>query len=145
VRKGLFWKLLLVLLVSIHLAVARRHGAAHNTLGVGLSAFQSSFVYGIIIVCPVIAAIGLWTRYRVVFLWLFLICMLSSFVFGLYYHYILVSMDNVASLPPGTTQAHHQFASSAASLAWLEAFSTLASAYALFREQRDKRHHPLPA
>jgi hypothetical protein len=144
-RNGLFWKLLLVLLVAIHLAFAQQHGAAHHTLGVGLSDFQSSFVYGIIIVCPVIAAIGLWTRYRVVFLWLLLVCMLSSFVFGVYYHYILVSMDNVTSLPPGTTQAHHQFVSSAASLAWLEAASTLASAYALYREQRDNRHHPLPA
>jgi glucan phosphoethanolaminetransferase (alkaline phosphatase superfamily) len=88
------------LVVLLHLAVSVFHGAGHEKLHIAISDFQQKFVVVVILAAPVLAAILLWTRLRAVGAWLLLISMAGAFVFGLYYHFIYPSPDNVAMIPP---------------------------------------------
>jgi hypothetical protein len=62
------------------------HGSAHTHLGIELSTEQTLFVYIIVIIAPVVAAILVWTRYLSTGLWVFFLSMLGSFLFGAYHH-----------------------------------------------------------
>ncbi|MGH7785989.1 MAG: hypothetical protein ACRERC_03930 [Candidatus Binatia bacterium] len=121
------------LLVTIHLAATLWHGGAHEALAIGLSPLQNLFVYAVILLAPLVAAGLVWTHYRRAALWLFTLSMLGAFLFGVYHHYILVSPDNVAHLPPGSTHDHVQFVRSAATIAGLELVSFVYGAYSLRR------------
>src|SRR5215813_8467948 len=88
-------KLALTALGAIHLAVAIWHGAAHAELGVALSPAQNLFVYVVVVFAPLVAVGLLWTRYVRLAVWLFLIAMAASLLFGVYYHYVFVSPDNI--------------------------------------------------
>jgi hypothetical protein len=70
-------------------------------LGVGLTSFQQFYVIAVILLAPLIALLLSWTRYARASLWLLLASMLGSLIFGACYHYIIVSSDHVAHLPPG--------------------------------------------
>jgi len=124
-------RMAIAVLALIHLAVNLWHGNAHTVLAVGLSTWQTAFVFLVILIAPVVAAGLVWTRYHRVGVRLFFLSMLGALLFGLYYHYILVSPDNVAHLPPGSTDAHSTFAASAAALAVLEFISALYGAFCL--------------
>ena len=123
--------LVVTLLVAVHLAGTIWHGGAHETLAIGLSPAQNLFVYVVILLAPLIAAGLVWTRYVTAALWLFTLSMLGALLFGVYHHYILVSPDNVAHLPPGTPHDHAQFIRSAATIAVLELLSAVYGAYCL--------------
>lgn len=123
--------IVVTLLVTIHLAATLWHGGAHEALAIGLSTAQNLFVYVVILLAPLVAAGLVWTRQRRAALWLFTLSMLGAFLFGVYHHYILVSPDNVAHLPPGSAHDHAQFIRSAATIAGLELVSTLYGAYRL--------------
>jgi len=88
------------LVVLLHLAVSVFHGAGHEKLHIAISDWQQKFVIVVILGAPVLAAILLWTRLRAVGAWLLLVSMAGAFVFGLYYHFIYPSPDNVAMIPP---------------------------------------------
>ena len=95
----LAWAVTVVVLS--HLAVNLLHGRAHTELGVGLTSWQQFYVVVVILAAPLAALLLLWTKYSRTGLWLLLASMLGSLIFGACYHYILVSSDHVAHLPPG--------------------------------------------
>jgi hypothetical protein len=121
----------LTVLALIHLVVAIWHGAAHTELAVALSPAQNLFVYGVIVLAPLVAVGLLWTRHAVLALWLFLIALCASLLFGTYYHYVFVSPDNIHHLPAGSADAHARFVLSAAILALVELASALCAAFVL--------------
>ena len=92
---------LLTITVIAHLIVNLLHGRAHTELGVGLTSWQQFYVIAVILLAPLIALVLSWTRYARAGLWLLLASMLGSLIFGACYHYVIVSSDHVAHLPPG--------------------------------------------
>jgi hypothetical protein len=91
----------LTIIVIAHLIVTLLHGRAHAALSVGLTSWQQSYVITVILLAPLIGLILSWTRYDRAGLWLLLASMLGSLIFGACYHYVFVSSDHVAHLPPG--------------------------------------------
>ncbi len=51
-------------IVAVNMAVNVAHGRAHDRLGVGLAPWQAVFVYGVIVMAPIVAAALYWTRYK---------------------------------------------------------------------------------
>jgi hypothetical protein len=130
-------RLALTVLAAIHLTVVIWHGGAHSGLAVGLSRLQSLFVFGVILIAPLLATLLVWTPLRGFALWLYAISMGASLLFGVYYHYIVVSPDNVHYLPVGAEAARRQFVISAAAVAVSELAATLVSAFALRADRLD--------
>jgi hypothetical protein len=97
-------RMVCTLAVLAHLVVNILHGRAHGSLGVGLNTFQNIYVFGVILIAPLIAMLLLWTRYARMGLWLLVISMAGSLIFGAIYHYVVVSPDHVSHLPPGAAQ-----------------------------------------
>jgi hypothetical protein len=64
-----------------------------------LEAWQWVYVICVIFVAP-IAALLLWTRYRLAGAWLLLVSMAGSFVFDFAYHFLVPGPDNVFTLWP---------------------------------------------
>jgi hypothetical protein len=125
----------------IHLWAAHLHGTAHAILHVSLTAFQSWYVYLVIIAGPTLAAIGIWTRHFRSSLCLFTVCMFAAFGFGVVHHYLLVSPDNVMHLPAGPAQDHHVFTVTANALAVIELCA--AAAGGILLSQTTKGAKPL--
>ena len=96
---------LVTVAVLAHLVVNVLHGRAHTELGVGLSNWQQFYVLAVILLAPLVALILSWTRYIKAGLWLLLGAMLGSLIFGICYHYIIISNDHVAHLPPGEARS----------------------------------------
>jgi hypothetical protein len=94
--------------VIAHLIVTVFHGQAHTRLGVGLSAWQHSYVLTVIIVAPLVALVLVFTRFARAALWLLLVSMLGSLIFGACYHYLIISPDHVAHLPAGDARGLFQ-------------------------------------
>ena len=90
--------------VLVHLAVNIAHGRAHGELGVGLNEFQNVYVITVILIAPLIAMLLIWTRYARTGLLVLVISMAGSLIFGVIYHYVVVSPDHVSHLPPGSAQ-----------------------------------------
>jgi hypothetical protein len=124
-------KIMITGLVLVHLAASLWHGSAHTHLGIELSTEQTLFIYIVIIIAPVVAAILAWTRYESMGLWMFFLSMLGNFLFGAYHHYVLVSPDNISHLPPGTPESHSHFITSAGVIALVELASALYGAFCL--------------
>ncbi|HEU4872008.1 MAG TPA: hypothetical protein VFT44_02840 [Pyrinomonadaceae bacterium] len=115
--------------VIAHLIVNLLHGRAHTELGVGLTSWQQFYVIAVILLAPLIALLLSWTRYARTGLWLLLGSMLGSLIFGVCYHYIIVSSDHVAHLPPG--DARGLFRATALLLLITEAAGVVLAAMAL--------------
>lgn len=115
--------------VIAHLIVNLLHGRAHTELGVGLTSWQQFYVIAVILLAPLIALLLSWTRYARTGLWLLLGSMLGSLIFGVCYHYIIVSSDHVAHLPPG--DARGLFRGTALLLLITEAAGVVLAAMAL--------------
>jgi hypothetical protein len=125
------WRIALTALGVIHLLLGIWHGSAHARLAVALSPAQNLFVYVVILLAPLVAVILLWTRYAKFALGLFLAAMSASLVFGLLYHYLLVTPDNIHHLAGGGAASRARFTMSAAVLALVEVGSAVAAAYLL--------------
>ena len=97
-------RILCTVAVLAHLAINLLHGRAHEELRVGLSAWQSIYVVTVILIAPLIAMLLLWTSYARVGLLVLVISMAGSLIFGVIYHYVIVSPDHVSHLPPGDAQ-----------------------------------------
>ena len=119
--RNLSARIVCVTAIALHLAVAYWHGVAHECLGIALNRFQRLFVDVVVVACPLLACAGLWTRLARLSLWLLIASMGSSFLFGVYFHFVAVSPDNVRFLPTGVSCSHH-FLLTAALIAFLEAF-----------------------
>src|SRR4051812_11758304 len=102
-------RLALTVLAAIHLTVVLWHGAAHAELAVGLSRFQTFFVFGVIVIAPLIATLLLWTPLDRSALSLYAWVMGASLLFGIYHHFGAVSPDNINYLPPGSDIARQRF------------------------------------
>ena len=124
-------KIAIAVLVAVHLAVAIWHGNAHTALAIALPPEKNAFVFVVILIAPLVAAILVWTRYVVAGVWTFFLSMLGALLFGAYHHFILVSPDNVGHLPIGSADAQAMFASSATAVALLELASALYGAFCL--------------
>jgi hypothetical protein len=97
------WKIPIVkdaiLVVLFHIIITGVHGIAHQQAGVSISDFQSVYVFLVTVAAPITAVIML------LFLnkqkiqrggaWLLLVSMLGSLLFGLVYHILLPSSDNI--------------------------------------------------
>jgi hypothetical protein len=126
-------------LVIIHVIATLWHGDAHTKLNIELNTNKTIFVYAVILIAPVAAALIVWTRLMSVGLWVFALSMLAAFLFGAYHHYVLVSPDNIGHLPDGSSEAHSQFISSAAAIALLELGAALYGAFCLGSRYRGLR------
>ena len=122
-------KVWITIAVLAHLVVNILHGQAHTSLGVGLSAWQNLYVLAVILLAPLVALVLSFTRYTKAALWLLLLSMLGSFIFGGLYHYIIISPDHVAHLPPG--DARGTFRVTALLLLVTEAFGVLVAVIGL--------------
>ena len=122
-------RLWVTIVVLAHLIVSFLHGQAHTRLGVGLSNWQQLYVYVVILLAPLVALALSFTRYVRAGLWLLLLSMLGSLVFGLVYHYVIISPDHVDHLPPG--DARGLFRITAVLLLITEAFGVVVAALAL--------------
>jgi hypothetical protein len=89
---------LAITLVLLHLVVSVPHGMAHSELHIEMQLWQNVYIWLIITILPIVAAILLWRRRRAGFL-LLLLSMAGSFLFGVFYHFIAAGSDNVATLP----------------------------------------------
>ena len=126
---------LVTIAVLVHLIVNVLHGQAHTSLGVGLSNWQNVYVLIVILLAPLVALALSFTRYRRAGLWLLLASMFGALIFGLCYHYIIISPDHVSHLPPG--DARGMFRVTAVLLLITEAFGVVVAALALRRSVRD--------
>jgi len=115
--------------VLAHLIVNILHGQAHTSLAVGLSNWQQIFVVTVILLAPLFALIFSFTRYVRAALWLLLVSMLGALIFGVCYHYLIISPDHVAHLPPGG--ARGLFRTTALLLIVTEILGVLVAAMAL--------------
>lgn len=86
------------LIVLVHLAVVLAHGSGHTHLGIATSVWQSAFIAIVILAAPLLAMILLWTRLQRAGVYVLGISMAGSLVFGVYYHFLFASTDNVFAL-----------------------------------------------
>jgi hypothetical protein len=91
--------------VLAHLIVALFHGTAHSRLSVELSDWQQLYVFVVIMLMPLVALGLSFTRYIRTGLWLLLVSMLGSLIFGVSYHYVIMSPDHVTHLPSGEARS----------------------------------------
>ena len=98
-NKRIAWVVTLVVLA--HLVVTLLHGQAHTRLAIELASWQQLYVIVVILLAPLVALALSWTRYAKAGVWLLLGSMLGALIFGAVYHYIIISEDHVAHLPPG--------------------------------------------
>ena len=112
-----------------HLIVNILHGQAHTSLAVGLSNWQQIYVVTVILLAPLVALVFSFTRYARAALWLLLLSMLGALIFGVCYHYLIISPDHVAHLPPG--DARGMFRVTAVLLVATEALGVVVAVRAL--------------
>ena len=124
---------IVTLVVLAHLVVNVLHGQAHTKLAVGLASWQQVYVITVILVAPLVALALSWTRYAKAGAWLLLWSMLGSLIFGVVYHYIIISNDHVAHLPPG--QAGGIFRITALLLAITEAVGVAVASMAILKKR----------
>jgi magnesium-transporting ATPase (P-type) len=89
----------ILVVVLAHIITTGLHDIAHQQAGVSISDFQSAYVFLVTLAAPIAAAI------IILFLnkpkiqrggtWLPLVSMLGSLLFGLVYHILLPSSDNI--------------------------------------------------
>ena len=119
--------------VLAHLVVSMVHGRSHESLGVGLSSWQNTYVLTVIVIAPLIAMALIWTRYARMGLLLLVISMAGSLIFGVVYHYIVISLDHVSHLPPGDAQG--LFRTTALLLVLTELFGLVVGLWGLRKTQ----------
>lgn len=124
----------LLLAVVVHFLLAGWHGYSHQMVPVPVSGGQTTFVVIVIIGLPLVGAGLTYTRLQTQGAMLVCLSMIASFLFGLVYHFIHVSVDNVAAVPPGPWRG--AFVSSAILVALSEALGAVAGGMAWFRWKR---------
>ena len=84
-------------IVILHVVITFAHGTAHTNLFIAMSLLQNVYIFLVILAGPIFAAVFLLKNPRVGFAVL-AISMLGSLLFGVYYHFIAFSSDNVFTL-----------------------------------------------
>ncbi len=129
-RKNPALKLLITLSVLLHLLGNFWHGDAHTILEINLPDTKMLFVVLVILVSPVVGALLTWTHHQVLGCWVAGISLAASVVFSVFHHYVMISIDNVEHLPPGTPEAHDHFSNSAEFIALIALLGAFLSFYA---------------
>jgi hypothetical protein len=132
-------RLVITGLVAVHLAASLWHGDAHTRLAIYLPAAKTLFIFIVILIAPIVAALLVWTRFISIGLWVFFLSMLGSFLFGAYHHFLLVSPDNIHHLPAGNPEMHSPFITSAGFSALIELASALYAVYCLGKYRSQSR------
>ncbi len=102
----------------VHAAVLLAHDAAHRRLGIDLAPWQTAYAYVVIAAGPLAALVLVRLRPSIGYA-LLTLTMAGALLFTVYHHYVAVSPDPVAHLPPGEARALFRW--TAAALAVLEA------------------------
>lgn len=110
-------------IVLVRQIIAQLHGMAHEEVGVGLAPWQWAFVYTVIVAAPIVAVILYWTRWSQLGALLLGVAMPAGMLFGIYYHFIAISPDNVQHLPGD--HGHGFFIATAAALVPIEMVGTI--------------------
>lgn len=118
-------------IVLVRQIVAQLHGMAHEEVGVGLAPWQWAFVYIVIVAAPVLAVVLYWTRWSQLGAMLLGLAMPAGMLFGIYYHFIAISPDNVQHLPGD--HGHGFFIATAAALVPIELVGTIYAWWSLRR------------
>lgn len=87
-------------IVAAHAVVLLAHEVAHRRLGVDLRLWQTAFAYAVIVAGPIAGVALARSRPRAGHA-LLALTMAGALLFTVYHHYVGVSPDNVAHLPPG--------------------------------------------
>jgi len=90
-----------------------------------MEAWQNIYIFLVILIAPIVAALLIWKRKPSGFVILAL-SMIGSFVFGVYYHFVATGADNVFTLPVSSWTLTFQLS------AWLLAITELAAAVVAF-------------
>jgi len=112
---------LAVLVVILHAIVTAPHSIAHTNLHIAMDTWQNIYIFVVILIAPIVAAVFIWIRRRSGFA-LLTISMIGSFVFGVYYHFIATGSDNAFTLPASSWTLTFQLT------AWLLAITELGGA-----------------
>jgi hypothetical protein len=118
-------------LVVVRQIVAQLHGMAHEEVGVGLATWQWVFVYAVIVAAPILAVVLYWTRWALWGAILLGISMPAGMLFGIYFHFIAISPDNVRHLPGD--HSHMFFIATAIALVPIELAATIYAWWSLRR------------
>jgi hypothetical protein len=109
-----------ILVVLAHIIVNGLHGIAHQQAEVSISDLQFAYVFLVILVAPIAATVMLsFNRPKKMQrggAWLLLISMLGSLLFGLIYHVVLPSSDNIFTVMQGPSLNNAIFFTSTAIL-----------------------------
>jgi len=108
-----------ILLVIVHAIITTPHSIAHTNLHIAMDTWQNIYIFLVILIAPIVAAVLIWKRRSSGFM-LLTISMIGSFLFGVYYHFIAIGSDNVFTLPASSWTLTFQ------STAWLLAITELA-------------------
>lgn len=92
---------LMLIAVLVHFVIAGWHGAMHELVPVPLSGMQTAFVAIVIVLLPLVGAGLSFSRFRLQGAALVCASLFASFVFGLVYHFIVMSPDHVSQVPAG--------------------------------------------
>lgn len=104
------------------------HGVSHAGHGVPIVAWQRAYVFLVIFLAPLVAALLLWSRFRRAGAWLLAGSMAGSLAFGCAYHFLIPGPDNALTLQPGTWQT--AFRASAALLVPLDGLGLVVGIWA---------------
>jgi len=85
-------------IVLLHLGISTIHGLAHQGAMVALNTFGYVYVLVVITVAPLVAAGLLFSRWARMGALLLASSMLESFVFGVWYHFLSATSDNVVEV-----------------------------------------------
>ena len=110
---------LAILIVILHAILTTPHSIAHSKLHIAMNTWQNIYIFLMILIAPIVAAVLIWKRRPSGFV-LLTISMTGSFVFGVYYHFVASGSDNVFTLPDSPWTLTFQLT------AWLLAISELA-------------------
>ncbi len=132
------WKMPIVryaiLVVLAHIIINGIHGIAHQQLGVSISNFQSAYVFLVTLVAPIAAVIMLLILNKPKILlggaWLLLVSMLASLLFGIVYHIVIPSSDNIFTVMQNPSLYSVVFTSTAILLLIVEGVGTWVGAKA---------------
>jgi hypothetical protein len=118
-RSFLFFALGLIL---IHFIISILHGRAHDGAMVILNTFGYVYVIVVITLAPLLAAALLFTRKQRTGALLLALSMCGSFIFGVWYHFLSATNDNVTQVLGAW---HATFLWTAIALAIIELSGTL--------------------
>lgn len=95
--RPMVWLLLVTGLYAMRMAINIAHGHAHDTLAVPLAAWQSAYVWLVIVIGPTVALVWLWIRPSAAVAWSLAALLVASWLFGMYFHFGPMNPDHVSA------------------------------------------------